>query len=361
MGPQSMAFGFAILALILTLPVVLAGVIMLVRGRWPSRRGDEPRCRKCDYLLFGLSSKRCPECGTELTDRNIVQGQRYRRPGLMWSGAAMIVLGLATLTPVGFAIYQGVNWYQYKPTYFVVRDLGSPTLGVSMRAMTELARRDGAGTLAESYQNQIVERALKEQIAATPSPIASQLVDFAAKRFAVGKLSDQQMQKLLQQTCSLTLDVRPTVALGDDVPFRINVRARTPVGWTVTLRRGEVTLDSKVVMSGESAGFSRMGGMGAGGSTGNRVPSPTVGEHQLEVVAHVEVHEHLGGTGATQLLHSQDHKLTGQFTVVSGLPTDRVRPIVDTELLKQLQIAITPRDFRLDPNVEGRLSGKIVI
>ncbi len=25
---------------------------------------EEPRCPKCDYLLYGLPSDRCPECGT---------------------------------------------------------------------------------------------------------------------------------------------------------------------------------------------------------------------------------------------------------------------------------------------------------
>jgi len=31
-----------------------------------STRVEEPRCPTCDYLLFGLTSNRCPECGTEI-------------------------------------------------------------------------------------------------------------------------------------------------------------------------------------------------------------------------------------------------------------------------------------------------------
>ncbi|MCH7592102.1 MAG: hypothetical protein IH989_04890 [Planctomycetes bacterium] len=33
-----------------------------------SIRLEEPRCPKCDYLLFGLTSGRCPECGTQFVE-----------------------------------------------------------------------------------------------------------------------------------------------------------------------------------------------------------------------------------------------------------------------------------------------------
>jgi hypothetical protein len=33
---------------------------------------EEPRCPTCDYLLYGLTSDRCPECGTPIRDANAV-------------------------------------------------------------------------------------------------------------------------------------------------------------------------------------------------------------------------------------------------------------------------------------------------
>ena len=49
---------------------VLYGLYLLVTARRP-RQGqrEEPRCRKCGYLLRGLPEPRCPECGTPFSYR----------------------------------------------------------------------------------------------------------------------------------------------------------------------------------------------------------------------------------------------------------------------------------------------------
>lgn len=52
------------------LPVLLvsAGAYGLLSFRLgPRRIGDgETRCRKCDYILRGISEPRCPECGERI-------------------------------------------------------------------------------------------------------------------------------------------------------------------------------------------------------------------------------------------------------------------------------------------------------
>ncbi len=57
-------------ALVFGGPIIGWGVWMAVTvGRWPIRSAASasgqqmPRCLKCGYLLIGLSSTRCPECG----------------------------------------------------------------------------------------------------------------------------------------------------------------------------------------------------------------------------------------------------------------------------------------------------------
>lgn len=53
----------------------LAGLVGMIAGgagwlisrhrsrRWRARRRAEPRCPFCGYLLHGLPTRRCPECG----------------------------------------------------------------------------------------------------------------------------------------------------------------------------------------------------------------------------------------------------------------------------------------------------------
>ena len=45
---------------------VLASVGWVVTTVTFARRDDETRCRKCRYILRGLTEPRCPECGTEI-------------------------------------------------------------------------------------------------------------------------------------------------------------------------------------------------------------------------------------------------------------------------------------------------------
>ena len=63
-------------------PEVAAGIVALLALRWLIRVArtkqypGEEHCRRCNYLVKGLLSDRCPECGTELTKRNRVAGRR---------------------------------------------------------------------------------------------------------------------------------------------------------------------------------------------------------------------------------------------------------------------------------------------
>lgn len=46
------------------LPLAALACVGWVLVTWQEARGDgETRCRKCNYILRGLSEPRCPECG----------------------------------------------------------------------------------------------------------------------------------------------------------------------------------------------------------------------------------------------------------------------------------------------------------
>lgn len=45
-----------------------------------SIRIEDPRCPQCDYVLYGLTSDRCPECGTVIGDAPATQGGALSNP-----------------------------------------------------------------------------------------------------------------------------------------------------------------------------------------------------------------------------------------------------------------------------------------
>src|SRR5450432_3342283 len=136
-------FGFALL---------ICGVILLLRGLWPLRVGDEPYCRVCGYLLIGWSGGRCPECGTELSDRNIVHGQRHRRAGLISAGIISLMLALTIIFSSIAGVIDHVNWELYKPSFLLIRELEPVLTASAGRAEQELESRDKTGELSAKYQ-----------------------------------------------------------------------------------------------------------------------------------------------------------------------------------------------------------------
>jgi hypothetical protein len=65
--PWTSAYWHLAYTLATILPASLIGVVsfaLLTRRFGPSRNADpHSRCRRCDYILNGLSQPRCPECG----------------------------------------------------------------------------------------------------------------------------------------------------------------------------------------------------------------------------------------------------------------------------------------------------------
>src|SRR5450432_2768366 len=129
-----MTFIFCIFGLAL----LVGGAILLRRGLWTRRIGDEPHCRVCNYILIGLSGGRCPECGTELSDRNIIHGQRHRRPELIWTGTIALMLALTIIVSSIAGVIDHINWEHYKPSFLLIRELEPIPTASASRAEQEL-------------------------------------------------------------------------------------------------------------------------------------------------------------------------------------------------------------------------------
>lgn len=175
---STLAFGAAFTLLLL-------GLVLLKAGAWPRRTGATPHCAGCGYILHGLSlsaaDARCPECGRSLAPPlGVVIGHRHRRGGLTITGASLLLVGLAAAVIFSRTDFRTIDWYAYKPTAWVIRDLGSSSPAVSNRAWAELTARLKANRLSPGQQSDLDDAATR-LFAASMSP---RVIEYVLARFA---------------------------------------------------------------------------------------------------------------------------------------------------------------------------------
>ncbi|HEX8911766.1 MAG TPA: hypothetical protein VF796_05360, partial [Humisphaera sp.] len=102
---------------------VVAGLVAWTLGRFPRRRGRTPHCRRCGYVLTGLTSDRCPECGRDVgTSKAVVRGERHVRPRVAWAGLLSVVVGLLPIGLIGYGRFRGIDWYHHHRVEWVIDD-----------------------------------------------------------------------------------------------------------------------------------------------------------------------------------------------------------------------------------------------
>jgi len=99
----------------LVLPIVIASTVLLVRGLRRRRRATgDGRCGKCGYLVKGLTTFVCPECGSDLREVGIVGGARVRAapPGAAVAFLTIVGWKLAlAAAAVTFGAIGGIEYY----------------------------------------------------------------------------------------------------------------------------------------------------------------------------------------------------------------------------------------------------------
>jgi len=193
------------------IPAVV-GLVLFIRGiaKWPRNRGDTPYCGNCNYNLTGLTSDRCPECGTIMSPDMIVYGQGYRRGGMIVAGCICIALGIGCFAG-GITRLQKVNWYQYRPTAWVLNDLQSSSRTTAQKAWKEVQRRIQARRLSASQHEKLIDVCLQEQAAEPSGPIMQDLIDHIGFCYVDGRLSEIQKRTFFEQMVKLQLVIRPKV------------------------------------------------------------------------------------------------------------------------------------------------------
>lgn len=246
---------------------VLFSILGIALGLWlivKSRRkakSSEPRCHKCDYLLHGISSNRCPECGT------IIDGSpRMRRSRVFVLGGITFMLLAVCLSISPITVwYRNVDWYKTQSTKAVIHDLrtgfykpepgaaaSAPTplvvpndarpipvpvdgLGItgsffgpiprtlSTYALEELQRREAAGALSAAELDEMDDIAisLMERLPEIFDLDDFPLLDRLLTRFDANKLGRDQFARLRHRLNTPLLSVPHPIFNGDPLQVRV--------------------------------------------------------------------------------------------------------------------------------------------
>jgi len=223
--------------------LALVGLVMVKKGLWPRRRGDEPYCRKCGYALLGNQTGTCPECGRPWTDATVHRGLRRRRWPLGLAGVALLV----PLVGMGLVRWFGTfDLYHHLPEAWLVRDIESRNASSALRAWGELARRRGNRGLSEAIESRVTEAALNVHLRDLPGPVDLSGTNYLVDRFHNQKLTRHQTDLLFMRDLQPRLRVREMVAEGEVIPIEIIMSPNGPGGllwYSATVKRmtiGEV-------------------------------------------------------------------------------------------------------------------------
>src|SRR5688572_4852644 len=222
-----MACGMSLVICIILAPL-LVGALLLVHGTRGKRVDDHPVCRTCGFDLIGKPPEQtvCSECGSPLAQRGAVRvGNRVRSPGLIFSGAMLLVFGLGIGGAIGWALVAGPEFDQHKPAWWLKAELSYAGPDLQIRALSQFNTRLAAGQLTNAQAASVADRALDVQ-ADGSEPWLPAWGDFIERANGLGVLSDGQWERYARQAPIGTrwLKVRPRVRRTDGIPFQLHAR-----------------------------------------------------------------------------------------------------------------------------------------
>ena len=331
---------------VVILPLLL-GLALLWLGLRGRRVSDHPMCRKCGFDLFGRpeTSDRCPECGADLTrPRAILAGIRIRRGGLVLGGMALLAVAVTLAGGAGYSVYLGTDAQAKKPSWWLVREVGSQDDAVVVAAVQELARRVGAGTLGQWHIDAAADKLLARQSAPqlTWDPAFG---DFLENARLANKLDDARFHQYAMQAPRFTLVVRPRVNRGDALPFSVR-EADARVGSRQTLRVKYKTTNSiDAIDAGNGVGGDDTLAPHGGNSTGSLIPlEPFAGKladgrHEAKVVMDLSIYLANAPPGAQplcwtkQVLTAPFDLLPADSPAVEIVRDESLRPAIEKSLV----------------------------
>lgn len=187
------------------------GVALIAIG-WRGRRIDRhPLCEACGYDLLGRlpGTRRCAECGADISGLAIRIGHRAFRPRPFYGGLALSLPALLAITSMTYVVVRGIDITPHKPAWWLIYELGGSDVSETA-AFDELARRMQKGLLADHHITSVADHCLENQ----RSPYAEWnhvWGAFLEASHASGKLSREQWARYAEQGFTPSAYTMPAV------------------------------------------------------------------------------------------------------------------------------------------------------
>jgi hypothetical protein len=337
-------------SLILTSSAATVGVALCIlayalRGR---RTDDHPLCRKCGFDLFGLpaTSARCPECGRDVTVRRAVRvGHRRKRRLPLAMGLLLFSLAVTPIVVVKVARARGVDWNQYKPVSWLLRETN--VANSRDAAMRQLISRLTQRRLSNPDLRTLAHHALAHQGDRSQTWLP-EWGTFLETAYAQGDLTDTEWNQYCRQGADvLALDCRDTLHKGRPVPFRfVRLSSRVAPSSRLVLdaaRVVAVAIDDCPLSAGQDS-----------------VPGNALSLQELTTVEQI----------AGQTVETYEHLAEGNHavavTIVPNLKDRRTRKPIDVKVTVTRPIRLIPDDQSIvqgvdEPALERAMRSKVSV
>lgn len=213
----------------LALAAAAIGAALLALGLRGRRVNNHPHCRRCRFDLSGLdieaAGAKCPECGGGLSEKRSIRiGARRKRPRLIVSGAAMLLM----LTAVGggaiWIANSNINWTPHKPAWLLEHEVYGVDSVAARIAAAELLRRAESDALSPKSHRRIAERAASSY-AEYSYPLATDMNDIIEHAWRRGVIGPETMRTLAGNAVRIEFESAEDASEHGPIHYRETTRA----------------------------------------------------------------------------------------------------------------------------------------
>jgi hypothetical protein len=274
--------------------ILLIAVALTIAGLRGRIVGDDPHCAKCGFNLRGRSeeSTRCSECGSEIDlPGGTRMGLRHRRISLLLSGLLLVIVSAGSIGVLTWRGTDAAAWAEWKPAFWLERELDSADPAIRTAAKNELVRRIQTPGASPATVNALVDAALARQ-ADRKTKWNFDWGDLIGAAGKVKLLTADRYERYIKQAAAAKLTVKPRLRRGQSMMASVDLRferigsilATNGQYRTSPLKLGTAELLNSLVSSSATGGGTYMTSFTLDPA---KVATLRDGEHEMTCTLHV--------------------------------------------------------------------------